>query len=164
MTEMCTAAANYIINEVNRSNAGKAQESQVIMSSKRLQKLLYFSDALYMVENKGTSMFSDDFYAWPSGPVIPSVYRRFMQYQDGDMRPYTGEIHETLTQSMRIAMMRVLGATKSLDTIELIRESHVDGGPWHSVYDEDSSDFNRIISKESIYLYYYSHGVPYGAQ
>ena len=80
MTDMCTAAANFIINEVNNHNVGKALRDQVIMSSKRLQKLLYFSEILYMVEHDGRSMFKDEFYAWPSGPVIPAVYRKFMMY------------------------------------------------------------------------------------
>lgn len=162
MTDMCTAAANFIINEVNKDNLGKSLRDQIIMSSKRLQKLLYFSDVLYMVEHGGKSMFKDDFYAWPSGPVIPSVYRKFMQYQDGQMRPYSGELHDDIDSEMESTIQRVLTATKSIDTNILINESHVKDGPWHSVYDEHDLNYSHIVDKGKIFAYYSTHGAPYG--
>lgn len=163
MTDMCTAAANFIINEVNNHNVGKALRDQVIMSSKRLQKLLYFSEILYMVEHDGRSMFKDEFYAWPSGPVIPAVYRKFMMYQDGEMRPYIGEIHDSIDDEMKDTLRRVLSATTGVDTSELIEKSHVFGGPWESVYSEADTDYDRVVNKKAIYTYYCANGAPYGA-
>lgn len=163
MTDMCTAAANFIINEINKSNMGKVLRNQVIMSSKRLQKLLYFSEVLYMVEHDGQSMFKDEFYAWPSGPVIPSVYRKFMMYQDGEMRPYAGEVHDTIDTEMETTIRRVLSATQGVDTSELIEKSHIFGGPWQSVYDETDTDYDHIVDKRTIYDYYRENGAPYGA-
>ena len=163
MTDMCTAAANFIINEVNNDNLGKPLRDQVIMSSKRLQKLLYFSEILYMVEHNGKSMFKDQFYAWPSGPVIPSVYRKFMMYQDGEMRPYAGEVHDTIDAVMETTIKRILLATKGVDTSELIDKSHVLGGPWQSVYDETNTDYDCIVDKSTIYDYYRKNGAPYGS-
>lgn len=164
VTEMCTAAANFIINKVNEANHNKSLRDQIIMSSKRLQKLLYFSDVLYMVEHKGNSMFNDDFYAWPSGPVIPSVYRKFMQYQDGKMIPYSGELHDKIDSEMESTISRVLDATKSIDTNVLINESHVKGGPWHSVYDENDTNYSHIVDKKKIFDFYSKHGAPYGCR
>ncbi len=162
MTDMCTAAANFIINEVNKNNTGKALREQIIMSSKRLQKLLYFSEVLYMVEHNGESMFNDEFYAWPSGPVIPSVYRKFMQYQDGQMYPYTGELHDSIDDQMKSTMKRVLRDTKNVDTSVLIQKSHIMGGPWASVYDESDMNYSHVVDKGAIYSYYSANGVPYG--
>lgn len=162
VTEMCTAAANYIINQVNEYNKGKSLREQIIMSSKRLQKILYFSDILYMIEHNGSSMFSDDFYAWPSGPVIPSVYRKFMQYQDGQMHPYVGDIHEKTTSEMESTIARVIDDTKALDTNKLIEKSHVKGGPWSLVYNENDSSYENIVDKSQIFSYYSKHGAPYG--
>ncbi len=162
MTEMCTAAANYIINQVNKYNLGKSLGEQVMMSSKRLQKILYFSEVLYLVEHNGQSMFADDFYAWPSGPVIPAVYRKFMQYQDGQMYPYSGEIHDQLDSKMISVIDRVLADTNHLGTNVLIAESHARGGPWHSVYDENDSDYTSIVGKTEIFTYYSKKGAPYG--
>lgn len=162
VTGMCTAAANFIIEEVNKHNKGKALREQVIMSSKRLQKLLYFSDVLYMVEHNGTSMFKDVFYAWPSGPVIPSVYRKFMQYQDGKMHPYAGEIHDSVDDEMKETIQRVLRDTKEVNTCDLIKTSHEKGGPWESVYDEHDTEYTRKVEKGVIFDYYSARGVPYG--
>lgn len=164
MTEMCISAANFIINAANEYNRDKSLRDQIFMSSKRLQKLLFFSDVLYMVENNGKSMFNDDFYAWPSGPVIPSVYRVFMQYQDGEMKPYTEKDIVPITPAMESAIKRVLKDTNCLDTADLVEKSHEKDGPWDIIYDENDSECNRIIDKNKIYEYYKEHGAPYGAQ
>ena len=159
---MCTAAANYIIDQVNEYNTGKTLREQVLMSSKRLQKILYFSEILYMVEHEGRSMFTDDFYAWPSGPVIPSVYRKFMQYQDGQMHPYLGEVHDTIDGEMKDTINRVLDNTKDVGTSTLINESHVPGGPWHLVYDESDTEYTHVVDKAMVFKYYSKHRAPYG--
>ncbi len=159
---MCIAAANYIINAANQYNEGKSLREKIFLSSKRLQKLLFFSDVLYMVENHGESMFHDEFYAWPSGPVIPSVYREFMQYQDGDMKPHNDSHHTPTTPEMERVISRVLEDTNNLDTIDLIRRSHEVGSPWEVVFDENDAEFNRIIDKTAIFNYYSEHGAPYG--
>lgn len=162
MTEMCIAAANFIIEEVNKFNTTQAFENQVFMSSKRLQKLLFFSDVLYMLEHNGQSMYKDDYYAWESGPVIPSVYRAFMQYQDGAMYPQTDEPHTPINDEMKHTIRRVLYDTRTLDTSELVRQSHQDGSPWQQVYIESASEHNCAIDKDAIYKFYCENGAPYG--
>lgn len=163
VTEMCISAANFIINKTNQYNEDKSLTEQIFLSSKRLQKLLFFSDVLYMVENDGESMFDDDFYAWPSGPVIPSVYRKFMQYQDGAMRPNDDEDHTSLSREMENVITRVLNDTNSLDTINLIEKSHENGTPWQRIYNKNDTEYNRKIDKIKIYNYYVKNGVPYGS-
>ena len=85
-----------------------------------------------------------------------------MQYQDGQMRPYSGEIHDTVNDEMMSAIDRVLDATKGLDTNILISKSHVYGGPWQSVYDESDSSYSQIVDKRKIFEYYSAQCVPYG--
>lgn len=160
VTKMCIAAANYIIEKVNEYNAGKSLREQVLMTSKRLQKILFFADVLFMLENDKKSMFNDEFYAWPSGPVIPSVYKEFMQYQDGAMQPHLGGKHIPLTNDMINILDRVIDATMTVDTSELIKTSHVEDGPWCDVFDEVN---DNIINKAKIYNYYVKKGAPYGA-
>lgn len=164
VTDMCISAANYIIEKVNEYNKGRtALRDQIFMSSKRLQKLLFFSDVLYMVENEGRSMITDEFYAWPSGPVIPSVYDTFMQYQDGAMQPYDPENHILTDETMQHAIDRIFDATSRVSTIDLVTRSHEDGGPWASVYVKGDPDY-KLIDKNMIYTYYTEHGVPYCEQ
>lgn len=151
---MCIAAANHLIEKTNDFNNAQIDHSnRISMTCKRLQKLLYFSDIEYMKRNNGDSMFHDNYHAWPSGPVIPSVYSKFMTYQDGQMNPIDGA-HTELTQEMKDCLDFVLEHTWNKDTVDLIDIAHKDGGPWKIVYDDKDPAHEQIISKEAIYNYY----------
>ena len=150
---MCVAAANYVINRVNEYNE-KYPNARISMTCKRLQKLLYFSDVFFMKQNNGESMFRDEFYAWPSGPVIPSVYYGFMKYQSGVMSPIEEENDGILTEQMIRAIESVLEETWEMDTLDLVDFSHVDGGPWRKHYCEVDPNHEQIIPKSDIFAFY----------
>ena len=57
LTPKCVAVSNYIIEKINKFNEGKTLQEQVMMSLKRLQKILYFCDIEYMKINNGESLF-----------------------------------------------------------------------------------------------------------
>ena len=154
ITTKCRAVANYIIEETNKFNEDKSLREQVIMSGRRLQKLLYFCNIEYMKIHNGKSFFEDDFYAWPSGPVIPNVYRVYIQYQDGKMFPrYEGEIIE-LTAEEKSIIDKILNQTQELDSIDLINITNINNGPWQKLYNEHDSEHNQTIPKEEIYGFY----------
>lgn len=160
MTTMCIAAANYLINRTNEFNKGRQCAERIFMTCKRLQKLLYFSDVEYMRRNDGQSMFEDDFFAWASGPVIPSVYNRFAHFQSGRMEPLTGE-YTPLTLKMQEALDEIFERSVFIDTFDLVEESHALNGPWMLVYNQEKSWQEQKISKESIYMFY-KNRVPLG--
>ncbi len=153
LSKMCIAAANYLIERTNTHNS----ESHILvvpMTCKRLQKLLYFSDVEYMKRNGGESMFQDDFRAWPSGPVIPSVYYKYMKYQKGHMSPLEEPGHSPLSQAMKDALEYTLQKTWELDTLDLVEISHVDGGPWRRFYNDNDPNHEQVIPKCEIYSFY----------
>ena len=152
MTAMCIAVANYLIEKTNKYNEGKPFREKILMSGKRLQKLLYFSDVAYLITH-GERMIQDVFYAWPSGPVIPSVYKKFIQYQSGDMRPAACQNND-LTQEQQDILDMVFDATIGRKTIELIQASHVKDGPWETVYDESDIDHPRIVCEKAVREFY----------
>lgn len=158
MTDMCVAAANYIIERTNQYNTGKAYSDRISMTCKRLQKLLYFSDIKFMQDNNGKSMFKDSFHAWPSGPVIPSVYDEFVQYQNGEMIPIGG-LHSPITQEMKQAIDHIFQETIDIDTYDLVEMSHIDGGPWSCAYNPDDDHHRQIISKENMFNFYQSRQI-----
>lgn len=43
----------------------------------KLQKLLYYAQAWFLVNNNNERLFSDDIVAWQYGPVVEAVYNRF---------------------------------------------------------------------------------------
>lgn len=52
-------------------------EKAIPLSHLKLQKILYYSQAWYMVNFKDEMLFSEVPQAWVNGPVYPSVYDRF---------------------------------------------------------------------------------------
>ena len=153
LSEMCIAAANYIIERTNTYNKSTS-DSVILMTCKRLQKLLFFSDIEYMKRNEGRSMFNDEFHAWPSGPVIPSVYYKYMKYQSGQMSPVIESGHSPLTQSMQDSLDYTLKTTWRIDTRDLVEISHVEGGPWRRFYNDNDPKHEQIIPKHEIFLFY----------
>lgn len=158
MTDMCIEAANRLVDLTNDYNVGRPYGEKIIMSCKRLQKLLYFSEVAYMLRTNGTPMFADDFYAWPSGPVIPSVYSRFVQFQTGEMARVEGS-HTPITEEMKSVLDYIFRKTIDISTSTLVTMSHVKGGPWDSVYDSDDPEHLQIIDKTVIYNFYQNRNI-----
>lgn len=163
MTSLCIDIGNYIINKVNEDNCGKPFKEQVLLSTKRLQKILFFGNVLHMVENNGTPMIEDEFYVWPSGPVIPQVYRKFMMYQDGPMRP-NHESNNMASPEIKDVLDRVLEATQRVDTSVLIQKSLEQGSPCWEMWKENSNEEGCAIDNNLVYAYYLMQGVPYGVK
>lgn len=155
---MCVAAANRLVELTNQYNSGKPYGERISMTCKRLQKLLYFSEAEYMKRYNGEAMFTEDFFAWPSGPVIPSVYSKFAQFQNGEMAIVAGE-HTPLTTEMIDVLDYVFNTTITIDTLDLVEKSHATDGPWSLVYDANDPKHMQIIDKSSIYKYYNTRSV-----
>ena len=154
------AIANYIINAIHAYNDKQGSlETKVFSSSKRLQKIIFFSDVLYMLEHKGESMIKEDYYAWPSGPAIPHIYREFLEYKDGNMYPIRLKNSEGLPQEITSTIDRVLQATNSIGTAQLVEESQK-SEPWQDAWRKSLKEF-KCVSKISIYKFYLKGNTPY---
>ncbi len=106
-----------------------------------------------MKSHEGETMFKDEFYAWASGPVIPSVYYEFVQYQTGEMFPVAGN-HTPLSKGMKESLSIVFNQTIQIDTYDLVQMTHIKGDPWDKVFRTEGSRRDQIISKKSIYEFY----------
>lgn len=104
-----------------------------------LQKLLYFSHGLYLLEFK-RPLAAGHFEAWKNGPVHPDVYRSF---KDWDRRPIQGRATGTdvLTGEdrslptigdplVRAHIARVVAFYGRLPPGRLVTISHARRGPW----------------------------------
>lgn len=60
-----------------------------LISNLKLQKLLYYAQAWYLVNFDGP-LFGDSIEAWDFGPVIPDVYRRYKRFGCNPIK-YHGE-------------------------------------------------------------------------
>lgn len=156
VTQQCRAVANFIIEETNKFNDEKKITEKVIMTIMRLQKLLYFCDVEYMKINNGISLFEDQYYAWPSGPVIEEIYYEFSLHRDCVMRPNYEKQQIVLTQDIKSIIKKILEETKDLDTMDLVKIVNIEGGPHNQVFKEEDKNHEQIISKKEMYNYYYN--------
>lgn len=154
ITAKCRAVSNYIIEATNRYNKDKSIQEQVMMSAKRLQRILYFCNIEYMRKYDGENLFDDNFYAWPTGPVIPGIYYVYTSYYIGKNIPiYEGE-RLNLTKEEKFIIHKILIQTQNLSTMDLINITNISGGPWQQFYNEHDPKHIQIIPKEEIYNFY----------
>ena len=53
-----------------------------LMSHLKLQKLCYYAQGFHLAIT-GHPLFDDRIEAWTHGPVVPALWRRYQQYEDG---------------------------------------------------------------------------------
>ena len=78
-----TLMANEIKNsalDVSKYIICLAQRNGDIITNLKLQKLLYYAQAWYLVNNNNSKLFEDDIEAWQYGPVVPKVYNEFKSF------------------------------------------------------------------------------------
>lgn len=97
---MCYKAmdvAQYVINH-SIDNASP-------ISNLKLQKLLYYVQAAFLVE-KGEPCFSDDLKNWRHGPVVPVVYSEYKRYLNNVIKDrQTGFSQLTLDENINIIVI-----------------------------------------------------------
>ena len=64
--------ARYVVNYANAHG--------MIVSNLKLQKILYFIQLKFLLNNPARPCFDEDIEAWTFGPVVPVVYREFKRY------------------------------------------------------------------------------------
>lgn len=77
----------YDVLDVSRYVINYSNDKNYNISNLKLQKLLYFIQAFFVVMKNGTPCFSERIEAWNFGPVVPEAYREFKCYGSGSI-PY----------------------------------------------------------------------------
>ena len=131
--------ANYIIN------------SPIEVDNLKLQKLVYYSQAVHLVLNDKVPLFEEEIEAWQYGPVVPSLYQCYKKYGLDKIRRLQNKPKERLTAKEIESIDLVLDFYGNMSGVELIGRTHQES-PWRDVY--NPFDKHIIISKDSIYKYY----------
>lgn len=79
MTLMANEVKNSAL-DVSKYIICIAQRNGDIITNLKLQKLLYYAQAWYLVNNNNSKLFEDDIEAWQYGPVVPKVYNEFKSF------------------------------------------------------------------------------------
>lgn len=123
------------------------------LSNLKLQKLLYFVQAFYLVKF-GKSCFKDEIQAWDFGPVVPSVYHVFKQFGAGNIPyvvPNIYDVRDRISKYDQKSILTVLNVFAKYSASDLVKITHRQK-PWKDVY--KPNHHNIIITPESIKEYF----------
>lgn len=131
-----------------------AKEHGDYLSQLKLQKMVYYADAWFYVNNE-TPLIKEDFEAWVHGPVIRSLYQRFKAYrwnpisEDVDSPKLTDEESEHLSE-----IYQVFGKYNGYELEQMTHEE----APWTEARGSCAPDeaCENIINKKTMYDFYTS--------
>ena len=139
-----------------------------------LQKIVYFCHVWSLVDQR-RALLKHQFEAWQYGPVLQYLYREFKQFDREPIMgramkidPKTGnrqvvryELHEETYQ----LLSRVVDFYSRLSSTELVKLSHVKGGPWDMAWNH-GGDVNpgMRIENDAITRFYSKVRTPFSVQ
>ena len=134
---------------VTASDVAKYIVKSLSVDNLKLQKLLYYSQAVHLVLNNKTPLFNDDIEAWDYGPVVPSVYHEYKQYGFDAIPSYEDQVvlnfDEMKTVDMTLACFGVQSGPA------LINQTHYED-PWKNAYRPGRP--SMIITIDAIYDFF----------
>ncbi|WP_244832945.1 type II toxin-antitoxin system antitoxin SocA domain-containing protein [Clostridium sp. BJN0001] len=149
--------ARYIINYGNKKEYN--------ISNLKLQKILYFVQASFLVDKNMQPCFNEDIEAWDFGPVVPKVYREFKMYGSNNI-PYidsyidlsngiweaTKKLYneDIIFPEDKNLINSMVDECSQYSAGQLVEITH-NQDPWKNVY---FSGWNKIITKDSIYNFF----------
>lgn len=156
--EKALDVARYIVN--------KSHDYKYTISNLKLQKLLYFCQAVFLVESKGIKKcFEENIEAWDFGPVVPVVYREFkrygglnipkiIEYKDYskglwnlEIVKYNDTIIDKVTRDQIDNVIKHFGKFSASKLVDITHHQ----APWIQAYKRRK---NSVISIDSIYDYF----------
>lgn len=132
--------ARYIITQCTQKGLS--------VDALQLQRLLYCVQAVFL-KKRHQALFADEIEAWPQGPVVRNVFRKYCGY--GAAAIYEEkEPDESFSEEERQMMDAVVCEKMSEKPWKLARELRAEGRPWSLIYSDGRQD---IIPKDVIAEY-----------
>ncbi|GHU51536.1 hypothetical protein FACS1894200_11810 [Spirochaetia bacterium] len=115
----------------------------------KLQKLLYYSQAVYLVQNGKEPLFMDSIEAWDYGPVVPPIYQRYKGYGLDTIpaSPSPLNLNEKELESVDMT----LAYYGEMSGLALMSKTHQEL-PWKESYKQGHP--GHVISIDLIYDYF----------
>ena len=129
--------AKYIVNAIGVDNH-------------KLQKLLYYSQAIRLVLSGGKeTLFSEPIEAWDYGPVVPCVYHAYKKH-GVDTIPNDRDYANNLSEADMKAVDMVLSYYGPMRLFSLVSRTHQED-PWKNAFEPH---MNKVITPQSMYDFY----------
>ena len=139
--------ANYFIE--------KAQTTYDDVSHMKLHKLLYYAQGYYLA-NKNKPLFNLDISKWDYGPVVPFVYKKFMQIGGGPrLKPHPEGEPSRLPKEIQVFLDEIWQTYGKFTGLQMSDMSHQEA-PWLE------TEMYRTIDPEKIKDYF--KGIIYSGQ
>ncbi len=119
----------------------------------KLQKLLYFLEAIYLIQNLDEkSLFNDDFYAWNFGPVSDVLYKRFKDYQNMDIQLNENDIGiaESMGNENKKYIEILFQLLGDMTAYQLVTLSHLPSSPWAKLNQKYNGNIDKNIQISKI--------------
>lgn len=116
----------------------------------KLQKLLYYSQAVSLVYYDKKPLFREDIEAWDYGPVVPLVYQVYKQH-GFEILPINEDEESALNFEELKAVDMALSCFGVLSGPALINQTHYED-PWKNAYKPGRP--SRIITIKAIYDFF----------
>lgn len=137
---------HYIIDYSNKKDYG--------ISNLKLQKILYFVQAYFLINEPSRLCFDDKIEAWNFGPVVPRAYRAYKQFAGCDI-PSIARIkgankNTNITDEDKELINAVIDKFADYSATDLVDLTHKQS-PWIDAY---ASRINGEITPEAIKEYF----------
>lgn len=150
MTDVFTTSEN-----ISNFFLAKAKKEGVVLTNKKLQKLLYYAQA-WTLANFSKALFDDEIQAWIYGPVVPTIYHKYKSFGWSNITK-SEEFDCKEINEVSSLLEEVWGFYGSKDSDYLVSLSHSEK-PWQEARAnlDDGIPSVTKISKESMRDYYLS--------
>lgn len=149
MNEKTIAIANYFIEKTQKHNKKALSFNDMIfLTIRKLNKYIYISEIFWMLHNKGKTLIEENYYAWPSGPCIPSLYDNY----DFDLKEI--KTSYILSKEEIDVLDKVFEFGYDRDCLDIEDYCKIKDGPWDIIYDELDENHLQKISKDYMYKFY----------
>lgn len=115
----------------------------------KLQKLLYYAQAWYLV-NFDKPLFEDNIEAWQYGPVVREVYITFNKYQNKPISKFDKKAIDKLTAEQVDYLKEFCAYFMKFSASELVSMTHSEQ-PWIEAFEQGAQ---TVISIETMKTYY----------
>ena len=124
------------------------QQKGYVISNLKLQKILYFIQAQFLVfGDEHKACFSDDIQAWKFGPVVPTVYRKYRLYGNAHIPSFDKEENfSEIAEKDKTMINRIVDRCADYTASQLVELTHRQS-PWKDAYETGK---NSVISNEAL--------------
>jgi len=139
--------ADWFLSAIDR-------EAGDTISHLKLQKLMYYAQAWSLALN-GYSLFEEDFEAWTHGPVLPTLWQRFKEFDQESIPPRAIISTTEFSTEDEKLLFDILNSYGDLSAKHLEELTHSET-PWREARGNLPIEVRstNIISKTTMQAYY----------